>query len=96
MKLQDGKIILETRTDIDLMQNMIELLNEKGNIGKKEEEMLKQLNRELEALWYSWQNIWCGICFEKRIAKVKDSEYNGDRKGATAVSGLPENRIISE
>ena len=54
MKLQDGKIILETRTDIDLMQNMIELLNEKGNLGKKEEEMLKQLNRELEALWYSW------------------------------------------
>ena len=54
MKLQDGKIILETRTDIDLVQNMIELLNEKGNIGKKEEEMLKQLNRELEALWYSW------------------------------------------
>ena len=38
MKLQDGKIILETRTDIDLMQNMIELLNEKGNIGKKEED----------------------------------------------------------
>lgn len=54
MKLEDGKIVLETRTDIDLMQNMIELLNEKGNIGKKEEEMLKQLNRELEALWYSW------------------------------------------
>ena len=54
MKLQDGKIILETRTDIDLMQNMIELLNEKGNVGKKEEKMLKQLNRELEALWYSW------------------------------------------
>ena len=54
MKLQDGKIILETRTDIDLMQSMIEQLNEKGNIGKKEEEMLKQLNQELEALWYSW------------------------------------------
>lgn len=54
MKLNNDKIVIESRSDIDLIQEMISLLLEKGQIKEREKKEIERLDEQLEALYISW------------------------------------------
>lgn len=58
MKLNEDKIMLESRSDIDVMQTMIDnylfMQGEKQMLDDTPVEELKKLSEKLSALWYCW------------------------------------------
>lgn len=55
MKLDGNKIVIEHRDELDVLETMIECyFQHGGRIPEREKEDLKQLKRDLSALWYCW------------------------------------------
>lgn len=54
MKLNETEVIIETRSDIDLLQAMIESYLKNSSVDKSTKEMLVKLENQLDGLYYSW------------------------------------------
>ena len=53
MKTEGDKIVIESREEIDELQNALESFL-KENPEAKERETVERLNSILESMWYSW------------------------------------------
>lgn len=56
MKTENDTIILESRNEVSLLQNICEgfIALSKSQIEDEEKELAKQLSAMLDAMWYSW------------------------------------------
>ena len=54
MKVVDCSIEMESRKDIDVLQNMIDLYLENTKLYEEEKEAFLKLKNQLETMWYEW------------------------------------------
>lgn len=56
MKAENGSIVLESRDEVSLLQNVCEgfLALSKSMVEDEEKELAKELSALLDAMWYSW------------------------------------------
>lgn len=55
MKLDGTEIIIESRREIDLLDDMIDLyIKRNKGISESRKQELLRLKSQLEGLWYSW------------------------------------------
>lgn len=54
MKLENCNLIIESRREIDVLQDMIELYLERKNISRDEERELTEVKNQLDTLYISW------------------------------------------
>lgn len=54
MKKDMDKIVLESRREVDLLQNVAEIAFACGNCNNEEKEVAKKLSALLEEMYYSW------------------------------------------
>lgn len=54
MKKDLDKIILESRSEISLLQNVLDIAINSGKCSDEEKEAAKELSELLETMWYSW------------------------------------------
>ena len=54
MKADGDKIILESRREIDLLQNSIEIAFASKDANEDEKAVAKELSGLLESMYYSW------------------------------------------
>lgn len=56
MKMQDDKLIFESRDEIDLMQNICEgfIALSKSQVEDEEKELAKQISGFMDAMYMSW------------------------------------------
>lgn len=56
MKVENGTITLESRTEVELLQNVCEgfLALSKSAVEDEEKKLAKELSAKLEAMWYGW------------------------------------------
>ena len=55
MKVVDCSIKIESREEIDLLQNAIDVyLRSKYEVAEHDRKKLKEVKKQLEALWYGW------------------------------------------
>lgn len=54
MKKDMDKIIIESRNEIELLQNVCEIAFASGDCNDEEKEVAKKLSELLEGMYYSW------------------------------------------
>lgn len=54
MKAENDKIVLESRREIEILQNTLEIACASGNCNDEEKEVAKTLSAMLDTMWYSW------------------------------------------
>lgn len=48
------KIVLESRNEVSLLQNVIEIAIATQNLNEDEKEVAKKASAILDSMWYSW------------------------------------------
>lgn len=54
MKKEMDRIIIESREEISLLQNALEIAIASGKCNEDEEEVAREASQLLESMWYAW------------------------------------------
>lgn len=54
MKLENDRIVIESRSEIGLLQDMIEKYIESEKMDENDKQELEEIKGQLDGLWYSW------------------------------------------
>lgn len=54
MKLENDRIVIESRSEISLLQDMIEKYVKSEKMDESDKQGLEKIKEQLDGLWYSW------------------------------------------
>lgn len=54
MKHENDKIIIESRREVDILQNVVEIAFASGDCNEEEKALAKRISEICEAMYYSW------------------------------------------
>lgn len=54
MKSEMDKIIIESRKEVSLLQNVVEIALASDDCNEEEKAVAKRISELLESMWYSW------------------------------------------